>query len=878
MKKIGLIALFLLLVSIAWADSSIQAHDALVTLVGTVPSSVYEYNDVDVTINVKNLASSLDTIYNVTLLLDGPNATITSAISPSQWSSSITNNVLMWNTTQARITNGGSLDFVFSLNVNNLLSDSFEDLVVYTTDTAGVTQISSINLSFLNDAVAPTYALNTPLNYSIGKNENTLFNISITEAQSGLGAAGIIYDWGATPSPSVVTSNIALQESGGYYLATINLESGDTDKNYFGFYTNLTDKAGNTNPQVWRYVYVDRVAPSVTVTTPGDGTIISNYSYSYGFTAADNAFGIDTHFDPALSCDLFVDATLKNTVVLTSNSSVGLGASLTGLVDGSHSWYITCTDSAGWSTSSATSSFILDTTGPVISLTTPANNSVIANGTQVQLEVTDSPSNVSAVWYSLDGGATITLLGAAPYTIDSALFAAESTTVTVYANDTHANPSQTAFTFQVDVVAPTVVLVHPADFNYSNGIFMANATDNYAATLQCSLRVDGAVRETKSIGNGQNLSYTLALADGTYVWDVNCTDSVLLEADAVDRTVVVDTTAPSVALVSPLNVAGYNLNNANTNGVSDFTYTIVEEHHDLCTLYINSAQQAQVLSGTNFTAVDFTALGSRNNAYDWYVNCADAAGNSFASATSSVYFDLTNPLISSLSNSSLTTSSAVISWTTDETANATLYYGTTSTDLSTLVMGMANTSAYLSIDSLSASTVYFYVAQSCDQFENCANSSLSNFTTVAVPSSPSSPSGGGGGGGGGGGSLTCNDGFVKVNGVCVPEVVNTTTVAEVSNSEPLVQEEPIEAVLEEEAVPEAETPVGVGQATGLFSRVAGNWKVLAGVVAMLLLVAVLWKTQVLGSLFHKVGEYRAMRATKEEEAVREKLRQQGLIK
>jgi len=94
--------------------------------------------------------------------------------------------------------------------------------------------------------------------------------------------------------------------------------------------------------------------------------------------------------------------------------------------------------------------------------------------------------------------------------------------------------------------------------------------------------------------------------------------------------------------------------------------------------------------------------------------------------------------------SSVTSSSATITWNTNELANSTVYYGITTATTSTLGLASLTTSHSITLSSLSSSTLYYYNVSSCDNAGNCNTSSQYNFTTSAA---------GGGGGGGGTGAV-----------------------------------------------------------------------------------------------------------------------------
>jgi beta-lactamase superfamily II metal-dependent hydrolase len=95
--------------------------------------------------------------------------------------------------------------------------------------------------------------------------------------------------------------------------------------------------------------------------------------------------------------------------------------------------------------------------------------------------------------------------------------------------------------------------------------------------------------------------------------------------------------------------------------------------------------------------------------------------------------DVTPPVISAVTASSITSSSAVITWTTDEASNSVVDYGLTTSYGSTVTNSTMVTSHSVSLTGLSASTLYHYRVKSTDAANNTATSSDYTFTTSAPP-------------------------------------------------------------------------------------------------------------------------------------------------
>ncbi len=102
--------------------------------------------------------------------------------------------------------------------------------------------------------------------------------------------------------------------------------------------------------------------------------------------------------------------------------------------------------------------------------------------------------------------------------------------------------------------------------------------------------------------------------------------------------------------------------------------------------------------------------------------------------------DTSAPIISGVTNSSITNQSGVITWTTDDPANGTVQDGTTLALLASPVTNTSSiTSRSITLAGLTNATIYFYNVTSCNQFNNCSTQGSFNFTTLQniAPGTPS---------------------------------------------------------------------------------------------------------------------------------------------
>ena len=128
--------------------------------------------------------------------------------------------------------------------------------------------------------------------------------------------------------------------------------------------------------------------------------------------------------------------------------------------------------------------------------------------------------------------------------------------------------------------------------------------------------------------------------------------------------------------------------------------------------------------------------------YYYNATVCDYAGNCNNSQTSMIILDTTAPAITVVSSDPSTTL-AVITWTTDESSNSSVAWGTSTALAETTVVNSTNVLSHsINLTGLAVGATYYYNVTSCDSYGNCNTSGLHNFTTDLIPSVSSSGSGG----------------------------------------------------------------------------------------------------------------------------------------
>jgi hypothetical protein len=189
-----------------------------------------------------------------------------------------------------------------------------------------------------------------------------------------------------------------------------------------------------------------------------------------------------------------------------------------------------------------------------------------------------------------------------------------------------------------------------------------------------------------------------------------------------------DTTAPTISSVSATSITSSSATITwSTNEASDsqVEYSLTSSYGTSTTLNSNMVtSHSQSLSGL-----------TAGTLYHYRVKSKDAANNLATSGdytfTTSSASDTTPPVVTSVLSTSLTSNSAVITWSTNENSDSQIEYGLSTSygSQSTLISSMV-TSHSQSLTGLSANTLYHYRVKSRDAAGNLAISGDSTLTTT----------------------------------------------------------------------------------------------------------------------------------------------------
>lgn len=286
-----------------------------------------------------------------------------------------------------------------------------------------------------------------------------------------------------------------------------------------------------------------------------------------------------------------------------------------------------------------------------------------------------------------------------------------------------------------DTTPPTVALVSPTPVSgtlqNTDWVFVnATAIDSQSTIDACKLEFGTSNLSMTKVGSGLSVSCyknNTGIADGTYSYRVFANDTENNTGVSPSNTITIDTTPPVGVTALAETATGENwINWAWTNpSNSDFNHTEV---------WLNGTFKANVSAPAN--SYNATSLAP-NTTYQIQTHTVDDADNINTTwvsdtATTNVSTDTTSPVISSVRNGTVTNSTALILWDTDDFSNSTVLYGTSPGSLSLSASNVSFAQNHTTLlSSLTPNTTYFYNVSSCSA-GGCNTTGTFNFTTFAA--------------------------------------------------------------------------------------------------------------------------------------------------
>ncbi|HUS49321.1 MAG TPA: hypothetical protein VMZ91_04105, partial [Candidatus Paceibacterota bacterium] len=269
--------------------------------------------------------------------------------------------------------------------------------------------------------------------------------------------------------------------------------------------------------------------------------------------------------------------------------------------------------------------YVNDTIYPVVNITYPTNNT---NSSDNNLDVnyTVSDTNLQACWYSNDTMTSNTTLTCGT-NITAVTWSEGQHNVTIWANDSAGNENSSAVRFTIDTIIPLIsygngTAVDYANLSQNNVYVNVSFTETNFANITFSLYNDtDDINSTTFTTVTYTINWT-SLADNNYTYEVNITDIANNKNSTSIRTITLDTTAPNITLILPIDAT------SSTTTAYNFTFNVSDVNDILsCDLIFDSS----AINSLSSVSKDIT-LGMYNSslsvaAHTWSVNCTDIAGN-----------------------------------------------------------------------------------------------------------------------------------------------------------------------------------------------------------------------------------------------------------
>ena len=516
----------------------------------------------------------------------------------------------------------------------------------------------------------------------------------------------------------------------------------------------------------------DVTAPDVpSLVYPADGAYLSQNLFTFDWEDSTDPSGV------AYDIQVDTDDGFAAPLIIDDRSTRSEYAVSTALADDTYYWRVRAVDGAlnasGWT---ATWSFTVDTVAPSITVVALSPDPTSDSTPTLTGTADGTGSPVASVQYRLDDGpwsAAQAVDGvfdeaSEEYTFTTPALDDGSHTVQVRATDAAGNTTDAADyasdDFEVDTAAPSVSItpLTPDPTSNNTPTFTGTAWDTPSTWISAvhyridagdwtaAEPVDGAFDELT-----EDYRFTTdTLADGTHTVEVRATDAagnVTPPEGYASDTFTIDATAPAISSVHVIDITTSRAAacwSTDEPGSSQVVYGTTSHSGD-----ISTAEAARTVYGSWSAEADtdprvrghsiYLSGLEQGTTYYYRVVSIDALGNEAVSAEYSftTQEDSTGPEITDVTVSNITTSGAIVLWTTDEVATSQVEYGTASaahgaypwtTPLDpALVMSHG-----MSIGGLAPGTTYYFRVISVDAFGNEAWSEEYSFATLADTSQP----------------------------------------------------------------------------------------------------------------------------------------------
>ncbi|MEN6459211.1 MAG: peptidylprolyl isomerase [Thermoguttaceae bacterium] len=500
--------------------------------------------------------------------------------------------------------------------------------------------------------VTATATLDTepPSGYSItaGTNEVDTSNAIVTGFTFSDAEVDATYTYTITSSGGGSVTGTGIVTSASQKVAGIDISS--LVDGTLTYSVTLTDSVGNEGAAVTTTATLDRVVPSGYSITADQSEIDSSGATAVSFTFA-NAEVAATYTYTITSSGGVGSVTGSGTITSADQQVTGIDVSA--LADGTLTYSVTLTDSAGNEGVPAEATATLETGAPD-GYTIEADQSVlgVSDATAASFTLDGAEIGATYVYTIVSSGGTDSVTGSGTITsadqqvtgIDVSALADGMLTYSVTLTDSVGNEGAAAMTTAaLDRIAPAGYSIEAdqseIDSSGATAVSFTFANAEVAATYTYTITSSGGVGSVTGSGTITSADQQVtgidvsALADGMLTYSVTLTDSVGNEGVAATTTAALDRIAPAgysieadQSEIDSSAATAVSFTFANAEVGATYTYTIVSSGGDGSVTgsgTITSADQ-------QVTGIDVSALADGTLTYS--VTLTDLAGNEGAAA------------------------------------------------------------------------------------------------------------------------------------------------------------------------------------------------------------------------------------------------------
>ena len=252
------------------------------------------------------------------------------------------------------------------------------------------------------------------------------------------------------------------EQSDGSWQATLtapNTTSYNLDGGYYPLTVEATNEAGTKATGSIQLVVEERVAPVITIVSPGSGAYVTNSKQPVVFTVVDESGGSGVDMD-TLTVTLDGTAAAASTLTKTAITN-GYQVTYTpaaAMSDGGHTVAISCSDNDGNAATAKSTTFTVDTVPPTLTLSSPADGLITATqSVAVSGKTNDATSSPVTVKITLNGTDQGTVSVGSDGSFSKTVTLAEGdNTIVVTVTDAAGKTTSITRTATLDTSVPTI--------------------------------------------------------------------------------------------------------------------------------------------------------------------------------------------------------------------------------------------------------------------------------------------------------------------------------------------------------------------------------------------------------------------------------------